>query len=76
MNRTFRVPSFLVAALAALTSPRLVLAAGGSETGAFRHALEGGVLVALATSYVFGVATSLTPCVNDGGACSPSLWFC
>jgi thioredoxin:protein disulfide reductase len=35
----------------------------GSDTGAFQRALSHGALVALAASYVFGLATSLTPCV-------------
>jgi thiol:disulfide interchange protein DsbD len=74
MNRTFRVPPFLVVAVAVLASPRLVLAAGGSDTGAFRHALEGGVLVALATRYAFGVATSLTPCVYPMVAITVSVF--
>jgi thiol:disulfide interchange protein DsbD len=38
-------------------------AAGGSDTGAFQQALQRGVVVALAASYAFGLATSLTPCV-------------
>ncbi len=36
---------------------------GGSDTGAFQRALSHGALVALGASYVFGLATSLTPCV-------------
>jgi thiol:disulfide interchange protein DsbD len=36
---------------------------GGSDTSAFQRALEHGAFVALAASYVFGLATSLTPCV-------------
>jgi thiol:disulfide interchange protein DsbD len=36
---------------------------GGSDTGAFARALAQGTLVALGASYVFGLATSLTPCV-------------
>src|SRR5580658_1308227 len=56
--------ALLTAALAVILWPRLGLAAtGGSDTGAFQQALERGVLVALAASYAFGVATSLTPCV-------------
>jgi len=36
---------------------------GGSDTGAFQRALARGTFVALGASYVFGLATSLTPCV-------------
>ncbi len=36
---------------------------GGSDTGAFERALSHGSLVALGASYVFGLATGLTPCV-------------
>ncbi len=36
---------------------------GGSDTGAFARALAQGTFVALGASYVFGLATSLTPCV-------------
>ena len=35
----------------------------GSDTGAFQRALAHGAIVALGASYVFGLATSLTPCV-------------
>jgi thioredoxin:protein disulfide reductase len=38
-------------------------AEGGSDTGAFQRALAHGAFVALAASYAFGLATSLTPCV-------------
>jgi thiol:disulfide interchange protein DsbD len=56
----------VIAGLAALTLllPTPAWAAeSGSDTGAFQRALEHGALVALAASYAFGVATSLTPCV-------------
>ncbi len=36
---------------------------GGSDTGAFQRALSHGAIFALGASYVFGLATSLTPCV-------------
>src|SRR5215471_3472906 len=36
---------------------------GGSDTNAFARALAQGTIVALGASYVFGLATSLTPCV-------------
>jgi thiol:disulfide interchange protein DsbD len=36
---------------------------GGSDTGAFQRALAHGALFALGASYLFGLATSLTPCV-------------
>jgi thiol:disulfide interchange protein DsbD len=35
----------------------------GSDTGAFARALAQGTFVALGASYLFGLATSLTPCV-------------
>jgi thiol:disulfide interchange protein DsbD len=37
--------------------------AAGSDTGAFQRALAHGAVFALGASYVFGLATSLTPCV-------------
>jgi thiol:disulfide interchange protein DsbD len=37
--------------------------ADGSDTSAFQRALAHGALTALAASYAFGLATSLTPCV-------------
>ena len=44
--------------------PRASLAAGlGSDIGAFERALAHGPAVAVAASYAFGLATSLTPCV-------------
>jgi thiol:disulfide interchange protein DsbD len=44
--------------------PSLAWAAdGGSDTGGFQRALAHGAVVALAASYAFGLATSLTPCV-------------
>jgi thiol:disulfide interchange protein DsbD len=36
---------------------------GGSDTNAFGRALAHGAVVALGASYIFGLATSLTPCV-------------
>ncbi len=58
----------ILASLAALAllvaSPSIAWAAGGgSDTGAFERALAHGAFFALAASYVFGLATSLTPCV-------------
>jgi thiol:disulfide interchange protein DsbD len=48
----------------ALLSPSLAWAGpSGSDTGAFQRALAHGAVVALAASYAFGLATSLTPCV-------------
>ncbi|MGD0679710.1 MAG: cytochrome c biogenesis protein CcdA [Polyangiaceae bacterium] len=35
----------------------------GSDTSLFQHALARGALAALGASYLFGLATSLTPCV-------------
>lgn len=36
---------------------------GGSDTGAFQRYLAQGAVVAIGASYIFGLATSLTPCV-------------
>ena len=66
-----RTSSSWAAAASALAAIALVLlvpgvawaADGGSDTGAFQRALAHGAVVALAASYVFGLATSLTPCV-------------
>ncbi len=56
------IPAMVAVALALL--PSMAWAAdGGSDTGAFQRALAHGAIVALAASYVFGLATSLTPCV-------------
>lgn len=45
--------------------PVLALAdgGGGSDTGAFQRYLAQGAVVAIGASYLFGLATSLTPCV-------------
>ena len=60
-------PKRLVAALVALlvmTWPLLAAAdVGGSDTNAFQRYLAQGAFVALGASYLFGLATSLTPCV-------------
>ncbi|HEX3772544.1 MAG TPA: cytochrome c biogenesis protein CcdA [Polyangiaceae bacterium] len=62
-------PSRLWPLVAALVAVLLLSASGvahadtGSDTGAFQRALAHGAFVALAASYVFGLATSLTPCV-------------
>ena len=59
-------PAMAAVVLSALVvlAPRVAWAAdGGSDTGAFQRALAHGAIVALAASYVFGLATSLTPCV-------------
>jgi thiol:disulfide interchange protein DsbD len=56
------VATLLVAAL--LVWPLAAWAdGGGSDTGAFQRALARGAFVALGASYLFGLATSLTPCV-------------
>src|SRR5580658_3129981 len=53
-----------IVAVALVLLPSVAWAAdGGSDTGAFQRALAHGAIVALAASYVFGLATSLTPCV-------------
>jgi thiol:disulfide interchange protein DsbD len=50
--------------LAVVLWPLAALAGdGGSDTNAFARALAQGTVVALGASYVFGLATSLTPCV-------------
>jgi thiol:disulfide interchange protein DsbD len=64
-HRRSRV-AVLAAALVVLllvTTTGVAHADGGSDTGAFQRALAHGAFFALAASYVFGVATSLTPCV-------------
>jgi thiol:disulfide interchange protein DsbD len=58
-----RVLAVWVAAALVLGAGSAWADAGGSDTGAFARALNQGALVALGASYVFGVATSMTPCV-------------
>jgi thioredoxin:protein disulfide reductase len=53
----------LVALFAASWPPTAFASDGGSDIGAFQRALSHGALFALGASYVFGLATSLTPCV-------------
>ncbi len=66
---TRTVKTRALAGLVALLGVMLLLPAvaraaeGGSDTGAFQRALAHGALGALAASYAFGLATSLTPCV-------------
>jgi len=60
-SRTVVAALFVVAVL--LWPLGVHAAGGGSDTGAFERALARGTFVALAASYVFGLATSLTPCV-------------
>jgi|CZKU01.1.fsa_nt_gi thiol:disulfide interchange protein DsbD len=65
-SRTYVVPALFLGVLfvALLIAPGAAHAAdGGSDTGAFQRALSHGAFFALAASYVFGLATSLTPCV-------------
>jgi thioredoxin:protein disulfide reductase len=58
-----------------LLYPLAALAAdGGSDTGAFQRALSHGSVVALGASYVFGLATGLTPCVYPMIAITVSLF--
>jgi thiol:disulfide interchange protein DsbD len=60
----FGILAFLLVAVGIVFSPHTAAAAaGGSDTGAFARALAHGAIVALGASYVFGLATSLTPCV-------------
>jgi thioredoxin:protein disulfide reductase len=61
-SRSARMAARLVVAALSLW-PATVLASDGSDTGAFQRALAHGSLFALGASYVFGLATSLTPCV-------------
>jgi thiol:disulfide interchange protein DsbD len=64
--RPVTLPRSVFAAVAAALAfcPLAAMAdAGGSDTGAFARALNHGALVALGASYVFGLATSMTPCV-------------
>jgi thiol:disulfide interchange protein DsbD len=61
-----RAPASVAIGLAAALWPVCALAAGGgvgSDTGAFQRALAQGTVIALGASYLFGLATSLTPCV-------------
>jgi thioredoxin:protein disulfide reductase len=58
----FLAATFMGVALALLPAAALA-AEGGSDTAAFQRALSHGVFFALGASYVFGLATSLTPCV-------------
>jgi thiol:disulfide interchange protein DsbD len=53
----------LVAALVTFCPLTAAADGGGSDTSAFARALAQGAIVALGASYVFGLATSLTPCV-------------
>jgi thiol:disulfide interchange protein DsbD len=57
------VSSAAVVVVTLLSAPGVAWAAEGSDTGGFQRALAHGALVALAASYAFGLATSLTPCV-------------
>src|SRR5690349_16113834 len=50
-------------AFALVLWPAIASADGGSDTAAFQRALSHGVLFALGASYLFGLSTSLTPCV-------------
>jgi thioredoxin:protein disulfide reductase len=52
-----------VGALLALCPQAAWADGAGSDTGAFARALNHGAFVALGASYVFGLATSMTPCV-------------
>jgi thiol:disulfide interchange protein DsbD len=63
--RTPRTAALVAAAavLLVMTASSAAHADGGSDTGAFQRALAHGAFFALAASYVFGLATSLTPCV-------------
>jgi len=58
-----RFVSLLLSLLCVLWPVAAFAGDGGSDTGAFERALAHGVFFALGASYVFGVATSLTPCV-------------
>jgi thiol:disulfide interchange protein DsbD len=53
----------MVVALCTLWPVVALADGGGSDTNAFARALAQGAVVALGASYVFGLATSLTPCV-------------
>jgi thiol:disulfide interchange protein DsbD len=71
-------PSLLLARLIGIALALWPLAAaagdGGSDTGAFQRALSHGSLVALGASYVFGLATGLTPCVYPMIAITVSIF--
>jgi thiol:disulfide interchange protein DsbD len=55
--------AFVVGVLLVLWSVPALADGGGSDTNAFARALAQGTVVALGASYLFGLATSLTPCV-------------
>jgi thiol:disulfide interchange protein DsbD len=55
--------AWIVGALCAFWPLVAQAAGGGSDTNAFTRALAHGAVVALGASYIFGLATSLTPCV-------------
>jgi thiol:disulfide interchange protein DsbD len=59
------LPASVAIGLAATLWPVTAMAAVGvgSDTGAFQRALAQGTVIALGASYLFGLATSLTPCV-------------
>lgn len=57
------IPVVVLAALLLLVPATALAADGGSDTGAFQRYLAQGTLPALGASYLFGLATSLTPCV-------------
>lgn len=62
-------------AIALVVWPLVALAdGGGSDTSAFQRALARGAFVALGASYVFGLATSLTPCVYPMIAITVSIF--
>ena len=64
-----------VAVLASIFWPLVALAdGGGSDTGAFQRALAHGTLGALGACYVFGLLTSLTPCVYPMVAITVSVF--
>ncbi len=62
-TRTNRFAQIVAVAIVFLWSSAALAGSGGSDTGAFERALAHGAIVALGASYVFGLATSLTPCV-------------
>jgi thiol:disulfide interchange protein DsbD len=57
------VPLVLLLVLWPVTALASAGGAVGSDTAAFQRALAHGTVAALAASYAFGLATSLTPCV-------------
>ena len=62
-TRSTLLTTYILVVLVLLWPIAALADVGGSDTGAFQRALSHGAVFALGASYVFGLATSLTPCV-------------